>query len=253
MADQLIFNSCKEYPDMIKICIYREPLPVSSNLGKKRSKKVRSKTPSVRSLARTKTTLEDLCLCNEFDLFCTFTFDPKRYNSKSILFCKQYMSTWIHNAKARHSKNLQYLIIPELHKSGAIHFHALFKFYEGKLRPSGVYQNGREVFNIPHWHFGFSTCCKIDNQEAVSRYICKYITKEMITFGGEKRYFCSQGLKRPERSHNIDLSFLSKLPPLFHQKIMSCSNFKADGDVEYVTISKSLYNSLLGEKSVDIK
>lgn len=250
MSDQLIFNSVKEYPDMIKICIYREPLQVSSCSRPKRKKRS-SRTPSSRSLARSRSTLIDLCLCNEFDLFCTFTFDPKRYNSKSILSCKRYMNTWIRNAKSRHSKYLQYLIIPELHKSGAIHFHALFRNYEGRLRPSGVYQNGREVFNIPHWHFGFSTCCKIDNLEAVSNYISKYITKDMITFGGDKRYYCSQGLRRPERTHNVNLGFLSQLPPLFKQKILDSSTFKADSDVEYITISKSLYDSLIGKKTLD--
>lgn len=234
---------------MIKICIYREPLRFASTTTRK---KTRSKTPSKRSIERTRSTLVDLCLCNEFDLFCTFTFDPKRYNSKSINFCKNYMNHWIRNSKARHSKHLEYLIVPEYHKSGAIHFHALFKHYDGQLRPSGVYQNGREVFNIPHWHFGFSTACKIDNQNAVANYISKYITKDMITFSCDKRYYCSQGLRRPERSHNISLDFLCKLPPLLKKGIFDGSKFSANGDVEYLTISKDLYNSISGEKSIDL-
>lgn len=250
MHDELIFNTVKEYDDMIKICIYREPMLISHN-HTTRSKKTHSKALSRRSLARSRTMLQDLCLSNEFELFCTFTFDPKRYNSKILNFCKMYMNTWIRNAKARHSKHLEYIIVPELHKSGAIHFHALFKNYEGQLRPSGVFQNGREVFNIPHWHFGFSTCCKIDNQEAVANYICKYITKDMITFGGNKRYYCSQGLSRPVHKHNVNLSFLSKLPPLFRRSLVNSDNFRADSDVEYITLSKSLYRSLIGKKPID--
>lgn len=250
MHDELIFNTVKIYDDMIKICIYREPMLVSRN-HTTRSKKTVSKAPSKRSLARSRTMLQDLCLSNKFDLFCTFTFDPKRYNSKSLNFCKKYMNTWIRNAKARHSKHLEYLIIPELHKSGAIHFHALFRYYEGELKPSGIFQNGREVFNIPHWHFGFSTCCKIDNQEAVSNYVCKYITKDMITFAGNKRYYCSQGLSRPVHSHNVNLRFLSKLPPLFRRSLVNSDNFKADSDVEYITLSKSLYYSLIGKNPID--
>lgn len=227
---------------MIKICIYREPMVISGNSGTKRTKKSSKSVPSMRSIARTRTSVQDLCLCNEFDLFCTFTFDPKRYNSKSMNFCKKYMNTWIRNAKERHSKNLHYLIVPELHKSGAIHFHALFKNYNGILRPSGVFQNGREVFNIPHWHFGFSTCCKIDNQEAVANYVSKYITKDMITFGHDKRYYCSQGLNRPVRKHNVNLEFLRSLPPLFKHKVFD--EFSANADVEYLTISKDDLKSL---------
>lgn len=246
---------------MIKICIYREPMVLVSNAGKKRSKNTTKKVPSSRSIARTRTTVQDICHCNQFDLFCTFTFDPKRFNSKSIVFCKKYMNNWIRNAKQRHSTNLIYLIIPELHKSGAIHFHALFRNYEGKLKPSGVYQNGREVFNISHWHFGFSTCCKIDNQEAVSNYVSKYITKDMIAFPGDKRYYCSQGLDRPIHSHNSRLDWLHSLPPLFKHRLLEKSQFSADGDCEYLTIKKSDLDSLveksgkntqlINEKSID--
>lgn len=238
---------------MIKICIYREPLFLANNAGKKRNKNTPKKPPSKRSIERTRVNIQDICSCNNFDLFCTFTFDPKRYNSKSIAFCKKYMNTWIRNAKARHSKHLEYLIIPELHKSGAIHFHALFKYYDGKLKPSGVYQNGREVFNIPHWHFGFSTCCKIDNQQAVTNYISKYITKEMITFPGDKRYFCSQGLRRPIRSHNASLDFLNSLPPLFKSALFRHSKFSANGDCEYLAIDKETLRSLLVETSIKHK
>lgn len=250
MDNELIFNTVKEYDSMIKICIYREPMLISHNHST-RPKKTHSKAPSRRSLARSRTMLQDLCLSNEFELFCTFTFDPKRYNSKEINSCKKYMNNWIRNAKARHSKRLEYIIVPELHKSGAIHFHALFKNYEGQLKPSGVFQNGREIFNIPHWHFGFSTCCKIDNQEAVANYVCKYISKDMITFSGNKRYYCSQGLSRPVHKHNVNLSFLSELPPLFHRSLVNSDNFRADSDVEYITISKTVYRSLIGKKPID--
>lgn len=256
----IITNSVKEYSDMLKICIYREPLFVKAT-GSPGRKRTANKAPSKRSIERTRVSIIDLCMCNHFDLFCTFTFDPKRYQSKKIEWCKKYMNTWIRNAKQRHSRNLEYLIIPELHKSGAIHFHALFRFYEGRLSPSGIYQNGREVFNIPNWHFGFSTCCKIDNQEAVSRYISKYITKEMITFSGNKRYYCSQGLNRPIRHHNVNLSFLRSLPPLFKHKVFADADFSANGDCEYIAIRKSdlrtfvdnssKKNQLINEKSID--
>lgn len=235
---------------MIKICIYREPIVVTNNSGKKRTKKVPSEASSKRSVERTRVAVQDICACNQFDLFCTFTFDPKRYQSKKILWCKQYMNNWIRNSKARHSKHLQYLIIPEKHKSGAIHFHALFKYYEGKLKSSGVYQNGREVFNIPNWHFGFSTCCKIDNQEAVAHYISKYITKDMILFDGNKRYYCSQGLERPVRTHNVCLEFLRSLPPLFRQSLFKRSKFSANGDCEYLVINKEVLRSLLVKNSI---
>lgn len=238
MEDRLIFNAVKEYPDMLKFTIYNEPLVLKSNSGRKRRVCAYSAKVSARSIHRTRAVVRDICLCNKFEMFCTFTFDPKKYNSHNILACRRYMVNWLHNAKKRHSPCLDYIVIPELHKSGAIHFHALFRGYRGKLMESGVYQHDRMVYNIMNWRFGFSTCCIIDNHEAVSRYVSKYITKDMITFGGKKRYFCSQGLGRPARSHNIDLSSLRQIQPLFRGKIMEGAVI--DKDAEYITISKKV-------------
>jgi len=223
----LVFNTVKEYPNMIKIAIYREPIKLCSSSDRRK----RRNNPECAecSISRTRTTLEDICICNNFDLFCTFTFDPKRYHCSDILYCKSYMNHWTHNARARHSKFLQYLIVPERHKSGQIHFHALLKNYDGHLFDSGHKQGGRTVYNIPHWHFGFSTAVKIDNQEAVSRYVRKYITKDMLLLPGTKRYYCSQGLIRPTKSHN-----LSVIPFLRSVK----SEFFANQDAEYYTIFK---------------
>ncbi len=207
--ETLTFNSVKEYPNFMKIVVFNEPIR-SSGVSRKRRKKPEVHESSIR---RTRQTLEDLCLCNEFDLFCTFTFDPKRYNSKNILRCRHYMNTWIRNSKARHSPNLQYLIVPELHESGAIHFHALLKHYKGVLKDSKHTARGRTVFNIKHWHFGFSTAVKIDNIEPVSKYIRKYITKDMLLLPDKKRYFCSQNLRRPVHRTNVMLDFLRKISP----------------------------------------
>lgn len=228
----LVFNTVKEYPNMIKIIIYREPFRVGHSEKRKRRQNPEC---AESSLVRTKTMLADLCLCNDFDLFCTFTFDPKRFNSRNISACKRYMNNWTHNCKSRHSNLLQYLIIPEKHKSGAIHFHALIKNYNGRLRYSGHKQGGRAIYNIPGWSFGFSTAVKIDNIDAVSRYISKYISKDMILLPGSKRYFCSQGLIRPTKRQNLHV-----LPFLRSVK----SDFFCNRDCECYTIFKKDIDSI---------
>lgn len=230
MNEELIFNTVKDYPDMIKIVIYRQPLKLSAGSSRKHRKRSPDAEPSQRSVLRTRATIEDLCLCNEFDLFVTFTFDPKRYNSKSFISVQRYIHNWLRNARTRHSKHLEYLIVPEQHKSGAYHLHALLKNYEGELKDSKVRQNNRKVYNITNWMFGFSTAVYIDNQEAVSRYIRKYITKDMICFSSKKRYLCSQGLKRPTRSHNIRIPSTLKQINLTHTK---------DDNCDYITIYKN--------------
>lgn len=211
MDEDIVFNSVKEYPDMIQVFIYNKPFKANVNAGRKIKRRLNPECEES-SIRRTRTTLSDLCICNQFDLFCTFTFDPARYDSKNILHCRRYMNTWIRNAKERHSPNLKFIIVPELHKSGAIHFHALLRGFEGQLKDSKHTANGRKVYNIKNWHFGFSTAVYIDNIQAVSSYIKKYITKDMLLLPGKKRYFCSQNLTRPIKSTNSPLGWLRSLP-----------------------------------------
>src|SRR5581483_2344940 len=66
----------------------------------------------MRSLNNSKTLIRDYTLCNEFDLFGTFTFSPKksdRYNPDAV---KKQMSDWLHNQRNRTGR-FKYLFIPE--------------------------------------------------------------------------------------------------------------------------------------------
>lgn len=233
--NKYIYNSVKEYPDMITVKYYKIPMLVPKVVRKREIKKHKEDEeiiPSRYSITRTRILISDICVCNNFDLFCTFTFDPKRVNSFNILQCRRMMNTWIRNAKQRHSPDLSYLIVPELHESGRIHFHALLRGFNGALKDAKLQQNGRDVYNIKNWRFGFSTAVKIDNILAVSRYIRKYITKDMITFPGKKRYFCSQNLIRPIKEINHCLDFLDRCRA-------DDVEFYADKDAEYYTIRKT--------------
>jgi len=162
-----------------------------------------------RSLRRTKTTITDIVICNEFDLFVTFTFAKDRQNINRL---KKQMSTWLKNQK-RIVGSFSYLIVPEFHADRqSIHFHALFKDYQGKLTDSGHKINNRRSYNIPSYRLGFSSAVKIDNIEKVGNYVQKYITKDMPNFNGKKRYWLSTGLKRPItliNSEVIDNPFLN--------------------------------------------
>jgi hypothetical protein len=151
------------------------------------------------SLRRTKTTITDITLSNEFDMFATFTFKDDR---QDIEKCKSKMSIWLKNQKRIHG-SFKYLIVPEFHKDRkSLHFHALLKGYKGHLTNSGHVINTRKAYNIKSYKLGFSTVVKIDNVEKVSSYVRKYITKDMPQFDGKKRYWCSSGLVRPYKVHD---------------------------------------------------
>ena len=215
-----INNCVKEYPDMFKICIYKDPivLPINDNRIKRNKVQVDSKTyrPEISSLSRTKTLLKDIVLCNDFDLFATFTFDPQKIDSFNFIQCLSCITKFLSHQKDR-SPNLQYLIVPEPHKSGRFHFHALLKNFNGTLKATNHYSStGLMIYNITSYRSGFSTAVFIQDKVAVSEYVSKYITKDFIKMFNQRRFYCSQGLIRPNKTLNAPLLEFSL--PLFKHK-----------------------------------
>lgn len=209
MSQQIISNIVKEYPTMLKIIIYHNSYQLNtSRIPKER--KVKVETDLDRSLRRTRSTIEDLILCNNFDLWCTFTFNPKKIDRFDHIRCKLVMRKWLENQRSRNSPNLKYLVVPELHKDGAIHFHALLANYKAPLKDSGKHtRHNQKIYSAPKFLSGFTQFIKLDNnKEPLARYITKqYITKDMPLFLAKQRYYASQNLTRP--THHVN--GLSKL------------------------------------------
>ena len=221
---RFIHNVAKEYPDMIKITVYHEPKLYMEPKCTKRDKHLVDDStylPTISSISRTKTLIKDIIICNDFDYFCTFTFDPKKINSFSYGKCLHSMSTWLHHQADRSRERHQifkYLVVPERHKSGRWHFHALISGYTGSLRPSKVKTGtGRPVYNITSFRSGFTTATPIDDAEAVGFYVSKYITKDFIKTFNQRRFFASRNLIRPVKRSNT--SILKHTLPIFKQRV----------------------------------
>lgn len=148
-----------------------------------------------RSISRAKTAIADIILANSFDLFITLTFDKQFVDRYSYGECIKKLNVFLDNRVRR--RGLKYIIIPEHHKDGAIHFHGLCNDVF-KLVDSGIRRNRRVVFNITDWKIGFTTAVRFDGAyEKVASYIKKYITKDSRKVGG--RWYLSGGaLARPE-------------------------------------------------------
>lgn len=222
---RVISNITKEYPDMIRVVVFREPRVFNVETGIKRDKKLVEEdySPKISSLNRTKTLVKDLVLCNDFELFCTFTFDPKKIDRYNFVSCRRAMRIWIHHQKTRATqkgKDFKYLIIPEQHKDGAWHFHALISNYVGSLKDSGIRTKTlRPIYNVTSFRLGFTTAVEVDSKEGVSNYVSKYITKDFIKQFNQRRFFCSRNLRRPRRELNSDI-FRNTLP-IFRKQVSS--------------------------------
>lgn len=217
----------KHYPDgtaeilcasrqVFRVAGYEERNPVSKNTDTKPKEADNAADNLARAQRRARTAVRDLALCNPMTYFVTLTFDAAvidRYDIKAIM---AKVNGWLDNRVRR--KGLAYIIIPELHKDGAIHFHG---FFNGALdvvdsgtmvppnggkprRPRSAAQRaewlatgGRIVYNLP-WPYGFSTAMELygDYRAAVG-YVCKYIAKEQTKVGGRWYYHGGQ-LRLPD-------------------------------------------------------
>lgn len=156
------------------------------------------------SRARAKAAVRDIALCNRFDYFLTWTLDQEiidRYDPKVV---GKKVQTFLKNVSKR--KGFRYVIVPELHKDGAIHFHGLCNLGDVRIKPAIDPHTGKElttkrgqsIYNMTDWKLGFSTCISIDeNYERTCNYVTKYINKSADKILG-KWYLCSRSLvKRP--------------------------------------------------------
>ena len=84
---------------------------------------------------------------------------------------------------------LQYLVVIEFQKRGAIHYHVVMFNLS--------YIKNKELQGV--WKNGFVKINKIDNCNNVGAYVCKYLGKDLFNdrLEGQKMYFTSRGLKKP--------------------------------------------------------
>lgn len=166
------------------------------------------------SLSRSRRVIRDLILCNGFEYFCTFTFSPEHVDRFDYNACKKRLTKFFNNFRSRYAPEFRYLIIPEFHQDGAIHFHGVVRgFPDGELvKPEMIFKRNRagELLSVPntpgyldwpryHENLGLFNCSRIRNYDACAFYVTKYVTKELCKMPlGRSVYMASKGLNRPE-------------------------------------------------------
>lgn len=206
MKDEIIHDITKEYTDMYRVTLYKAPFNRKSLSERNIHNDVKLQnleTSLQRSTRRSVTMIKDYVRNNEFNLFVTFTFDPEKVNRYDIISTSLKMQHWLHRQK-RNYKEFRYIIVPERHKDGAIHFHALIGGYDRKLRRTNVIMNNKMVYDLPFFTFGFTNAQYLDDdKEKSTAYLCKYITKDMVMLSGKKRYWASRNLIKPIVRYNF--------------------------------------------------
>lgn len=167
------------------------------------------------SLSRTRSAIWELAICNPWDYFVTLTLDPERRDRYDLNLIAKQLGKFINNYNFRTDAAVKYLLIPEHHRDGAIHFHGLlsglppshlaaFKLSDKiPARMKSMLREGRQLYDWPAYakSFGFTSLETIRSPERCAAYMTKYITKELGKASvalNHHLYYCSKGLKRAE-------------------------------------------------------
>lgn len=148
-----------------------------------------------RARRRARACVRRLALANDFRWFVTLTIDPKKIDSFDPVAVVKRMSQWTSNQVKR--RGLCYVLVPEYHKSGRIHFHGFFNDCLKAVDSGHTDKAGHKIYNLPGWDYGFTTAIELyGNYHSAVAYVCKYIGKDSEKIGG-RWYYSGGKLAKP--------------------------------------------------------
>ena len=163
-----------------------------------------------RAKTRARANVRRLALCNDFRWFVTLTIDPEKIDSFDDKAVIRRLNQWLTNHVRRNG--LIYVLVPERHKSGRIHFHGFFNDVMDATDSGKTDKTGHPVYNLPQWDYGFTTAIELyGDYHAAVGYTCKYIGKAVEKIGG-RWYYSGGNLQKPvEKFVDITLGDLIEM------------------------------------------
>lgn len=225
----------KCYPNCYRLTVFSTPtfsdgFEIDHEHSTKRNSNSRCEGAETRSdsARRAKTAIFDISALNDWDYFITLTLDSDkvdRYDAKAAL---KPFSKWLQNMVQRH--DLRYLVVPEHHADGAIHFHGLVSGglnmvdsgtmrFPGRKKPIKTatakrqklnMAEGQTVYNVADYKLGFSSAIATFGQkENLAKYMTKYITKDLCKIFGNFYFAGGHDLRRKPKTVDLNLDFES--------------------------------------------
>lgn len=239
------FYGCNPYKPSLKLKTLKQALRDCD-----RAKKAEQALKNARldnNISRTRARIFELAACNEFQYFCTFTQDQTKRDRFDLSEFRKDFAQLVRNINRGRADGdkIKYLLIPEKHKKGGWHMHGLLKGLTDKdlrafelsenipKRLKDLIRSGTPVYDWTRYRraFGYFTCTEIENGEAVSRYITKYISKDLqsgVIEAGHHLFFASQGLK----SRDVITSLSAEPCPItewdYENDYIKCKEIKLD-------------------------
>ena len=207
------------------------------------------------SILRSKSKIFELAFCNPWDWFFTGTINPNKQDRTDLELFHKQLTQWLRDYNKKYKLNIKFLFVPEKHKDGkSWHIHGfiyglpvehLIQFQVGDKMGKGLADKVMQGDIVYNWQayfnrFGFCDLEPIRNHEAVSKYITKYINKELansVTELNAHTYYHSRGLKFAELIKKGTMIW-EDIAPTYENDYCS---------VVWLDYSEELYNNLLNK------
>lgn len=207
------------------------------------------------SVMRSKTKIFELAYCNPWDFFFTGTINPNKQDRTDLELYHKQLTQWLRDYNKKYKLNIKFLFVPEKHRDGkSWHIHGLIyglslnhltQFKIGDKMGKGLVEkvsNGDIVYNWNAYYnrFGFCDLEPIKNQEAISKYITKYINKELqnsVTELNAHTYYHSRGLKFAELKKKGTMIWDDIVPTFENQYCSVC----------WLNYTDNIYNNLVNK------
>lgn len=163
---------------------------------KKRDRAAALAEDQERAMRRARARVRRLALANDFRWFVTLTLDPAKIDRYDPAAVVRKLNQWCSNQVKR--RGLRYILVPERHKDGALHFHGFFSDSLDAVASGHHDKKGNEIYNLPGWTLGFTAAIGVyGDYPAAVAYVCKYIGKQGDKPAG-RWYYSGGDLKEPE-------------------------------------------------------
>lgn len=168
------------------------------------------------NIQRAKNNIFEYAFCNPWDWFFTGTLDPQKYDRTNLDKFHKDLTQWFRDYGKQHNVQIKFLLVPELHSDGiSWHIHGFLRglpkedlkqFVVGDVMGKALAEKVKKGDVVYNWlpyakKFGFCDLEPIRNAEAVSKYMTKYINKNLASSVKELNahlYYHSRGLYKAE-------------------------------------------------------
>lgn len=168
------------------------------------------------NIRRAKNAIFEYAFCNPWDWFFTGTLDPQKYDRTNLDKFHKDLTKWLSNYGRIYNVSIKFLLVPEKHSDGiSWHIHGFLRglpkehlkqFVVGDVMGKGLAEKVKKGDVVYNWlpyakKFGFCDLEPIRNAEAVSKYMTKYINKNLASSVQDLNahlYYHSRGLNKAE-------------------------------------------------------